>query len=412
MSDEIFEITLTDIANGGQALGRYGKKTIFVPYTIPGETIQAQVSADYGRYAFANGIKVLDVSVDRVLPRCPHFGAGRCGFCTWQHIDYPAQLALKSDIVSDQLSRIGGLENIEVPLTLPSATAWRYRHAATLYPAGTGRFGYRSTDGQNIFLIEECHIITPELLALIEQMDFDLPTLTRVMILDDGRDDRMLILSTNDDEAPSLEVDFKSSINLLLSDSVPVNLVGGLYLTYEILGRRYRVTAGSFFRSNIPQIETLIQVIQKWLKFDHHSILDLYSGVGVLAGAFARQVDLITCVENYASAVADAEHNLDEFDHIDLIEGDVIDVLPSLEESYYAALLDPPEDGIQKEVIDLLVEMALPHLIYISQEPATLARDARRLVDRGGYTLKQVQPIDFEPQTHRVVIVAHLTKES
>lgn len=413
-SDE-FELTLTDIANGGQAVGRTGGKTIFVPYTIPGETIIARILQDKGRYAFAEGVTLIEASGDRVIPRCPHFGPGKCGNCQWQHMDYPAQVALKTDLVIDQLERIGGYSDPPVEMTIPSPLAWGYSHQTVFYRTPDGKLGYKSTDGTTIIPIEECHIITPELLDLFEQFDLDLDTLNRVKMMENGvqpNAERLVIISTSDDQPPSLEIDFRASVNFLLSDNEPANLIGATHIIYTILGRPYRVTGGSFFRNNPAQIEVMLQVILQMLDLQGtESVLDLYSGVGVIAGTLAPHTSLITCVDSYPPAMTDAEENLAAFDHIDLIEGDVAEVLVNLEDPYEIAIVDPPLEGLTVEVIDALEAVQPATLIYISQDPAALSRDAKRLQARYNYRLMLAQPIDFDPQTYRIVTVAHFRKE-
>lgn len=402
----MFDLNITDIANGGQGIGRADGKTIFVPYTIPGEEVRVQIRDDRGRFAFADGVAVLDPSADRVSPRCPHFGPGRCGECQWQHIDYPAQLALKTDIVADQLERIGGFADVEVALTLPSPQQWTYRHDAILFPH-EGGFAFPAADGDGLFLIEVCHIITPELLALKEQLDFHLPTLTHVILRENGLGDLMVILSTSDDEAPELEVDLPASVNFLLSDDEPANLIGSTHLNYHLLGRTFRATAGSSLRGNLRQTEILLTTLREWLDLGgDESVLDLYSGVGLVAAMLAPDANLVTCVDNYPPAMTDAEENLKDFDNVDLIEGDVAGVLGALSEAYHAAILDPPADGMSKDAVDALESVLPPRLIYIADDPATLARDAKRLHERYDYRLGKVQPIDFEPQTFRSVSLA------
>ena len=288
------ELTITDIANGGQGIGRHDGKAIFVPYTIPGEDVAARITNDRGRYAFAEGVTLLNPSADRVLPRCPHFGLHKCGGCTWQHMDYPAQLALKTDIVLDQLARIGGFEDAPVEMAIPSPQEWAYRHEAVLYPMPDGKLGFRSTDPDRIMGVDECHIITPDLLATIPQIDLDLDTLTQVILRDNGQEDVMVILSTNDDEAPSLEIDLNASVNFLLQDNEPANLIGETHLRYQFLGKSYRVTAGSFLRPNIAQTELLMSLIRDWVDADDEDcVLDLYGGVGLFASVIAPDANLV-----------------------------------------------------------------------------------------------------------------------
>jgi 23S rRNA (uracil1939-C5)-methyltransferase len=141
-------------------------------------------------------------------------------------------------------------------------------------------------------------------------------------------------------------------------------------------------------------------------------VLDLYGGVGVFSAFMANNAGLVTLVESYPPTATDAEENLKEFENIDIIEGSVEDVLPSLIEAgeqYNAAIIDPPSKGLSKEAMAALVTLNIPKLVYISSDPASLARDAQHLCKRG-YKLKKVQPFDFAPQTYYIDAVALLEK--
>lgn len=410
MSNEI-TVTLTDIANGGQAIGRAEDKTLFVPFAIPGEEVVVRITDDKGRFAFAEGVRVLDPSADRVAPRCPHFGPHRCGKCHWQHIDYPAQIALKTDIVADQLARIGKFDEADVLMTLPAPAEWTYQTAARLHPTPDGKLGFLSNDIP--YQIDECHVVTPAIWNLIEQLEFDsLESVSYVEVRENGAGDLMVIISTSDDTPPALELDFKASINFLLSDGEPANLIGHTHLMHTILGQPTRITAGVTLRPNPAQVDLLLEVLNDWLLLDGtEGILDLYCGAGLYAAQLAPIANFITCVDSYPPALTDAEANLEAFDNINIIDGAVEDVLPDLPEAYDIAIVDPPPEGMSKDALDALGAAAPPRIIYIADDPAILARDCRRLQDRYGYNLGVVQPIDFQPQTYRVVTVANLRKD-
>lgn len=413
MSDQenAFEVELTAMAHGGSALGRYQNRTVFIPYTIPGERVLARTTTDKGRVIFAEGIKLIEASVDRVYPVCPHFGPGRCGRCQWQHIDYQAQLLLKQDVMADQLARVGGLqddtiEQILRPI-LASPEEWYYHHRITLRVTGAGDVGYLSASGDAVFLIQECHIIRPELMDLFTQFDFDMTGIDTLQLQLDSEGAHMIILKVTDEEdVPELQTDLTTSINVLLPDNEPINLVGDSALRYTIGERVFRVTAGSEFRSNLSQLPRLIEVVLGQLALTGtENVLDLYAGVGVFSAFVADQARRVTLIERYAPAVTDAEANLAAYDHIDLIEGAIEDVLPELEDRYDVAILDPSADGLSLPVLDQLKALKIPRLVYISADPATFARDAKKLIAHG-YHLIEVQPIDFSPQTYEIHAVS------
>lgn len=403
-----FELDLTTMAHGGSALGRYQGRTIFVPYALPGEHITARITQDKGRFAYAEGLTLLELSPDRVRPRCPHFGPGRCGGCHWQHIDYPAQLRFKEGIVRDQFARIGGLPDVLIPPMIPSPDPWQYRSHVTFSVTADGRLGFVSTDDRTVIPIEECHIIRPELLDLFEQLDLeDVPELDRVRLqVGSAGEDRMIVLGTKDDEPPEIEIDFPASVNFLPSDNAPVNLIGSTHVRYAVKGRTFRVTAGGFFQVNVLQAETLVDLVLERLNLQGgESVLDLYSGVGLFTAFLAERAETVTSVESYPPAVTDADENLAEFENIELIEGSVEDVLPQIEGPFDAAVVDPPRQGLEGAALDALIVHRPRTIVYVSCDPATLARDAKRLVAKG-YHVRDVQPIDMFPQTYHIEAVA------
>ncbi len=413
-NQDVFELELTGMAHGGSALGRHEGRMIFVPYAIPGERITARVTQDKGRFAYAQGVTMIEASEARVAPRCPHFGPGRCGGCQWQHIDYPAQLEFKQQVVTDQMARVGGFRDLTVHPTIASPDAWQYRSYITFHVTEDGQLGFVATDDQHILPIEECHIIRPELLDLFYSLDLEgITNLDRVRLqVGSASDDPSIIISTSDDEAPEIESDVPASVNFLFTDNEPVNLIGSSHVHYTIKSRTFRVTAGGFFQVNLPQAEVLVdQVLSRLDLKGTENVLDLYSGVGLFSAFLAEHAQSVTSIESYPPAVTDADENLSEFDNLDLIEGVVEDVLPDLEGPYEAVVLDPPRTGVEPSVIDALAEIAPQKIVYVSCDPATLARDAKRLVAKG-YRLLDVQPVDMFPQTFHIESVASFEKES
>ena len=415
VQEETFQLELITMAHGGSALGRHKDRTIFVPYTIPGEVIEARIVLDKGRIAFAEGLKLIEASADRVFPRCPHFGPKRCGRCQWQHIGYNAQLLLKQDVLADQLARIGGFEDADVQPVIPAPSLWNYNYQMTFVAGKDRQLGFPGADGVSVIPIDECHLLRPDLLAFYHTLDLEFTGL-RSLTLQIGFDGApMLILAVADEtDVPELATDFPASVNLLLPDHVPVNLIGDSHSRYTVGGREFRVTAGSYFRANIAQLDTLAALVVKLLDADANtSVLDLYAGVGLFSATLAPRVKLVTLVESYPPAVTDADKNLTDCENVDVIEGNVEDVLASLEEEtgaqYTAAILDPPSDGLSLEVIDILAANPIPRLVYVSSDPATLARDAKRLVQHG-YKLGAVHPIDLSPQTYYLDAVALLER--
>lgn len=405
-------LDIHDMAHGGSGLGAYRGRSVFVPYTIPGESITATISGGRGRALFARGQQLTAASRDRVEPRCPHFGQARCWGCQWQHIDYAAQLLLKQDVLADQLSRIGALPDklIETAMApiLPAPEQWAYNHSLSLARAEAGGWGLKRQE-RGIEAISECHLAHPDLLELLMELDLDYENAQR-LTLRRGSDGRlMLIFSIDDEDAPRLNTDLPISVNLILPDREPVNLVGDASSKFQIADRSYRVTAGAYMRTNVGALEGLIAEVMKAANLQgSERALDLYAGVGIFSAFLADGARLITLVESYPPAAGDADANLADFENVDVIEGSVESVLVDMireDARYDLALVDPPGSGLSEDVIPALRRLDVERIVYVSGNPAALARDSQRLM-AAGYRLAGIQPIDLAPQTYYIDAIA------
>ena len=412
LKGKVIALDIHDMAHGGSGLATYRGRSVFVPYTIPGESITATISGGRGRALFARGQQLTAASQDRVEPRCPHFGQARCWGCQWQHIDYAAQLLLKQDVLADQLSRIGGLPDklIETALApiLPAPEQWEYNHSLSLVRAEAGGWGLKRQE-RGIEAISECHLAHPDLLELLMELDLDYENAQR-LTLRRGSDGRlMLIFSIDDEDAPRLNTDLPLSVNLILPDREPVNLVGDASSKFQIADRSYRVTAGAYMRTNVGALEGLIAEVMKAANLQgSERALDLYAGVGIFSAFLADGARLVSLVESYPPAAGDADANLADFENVDVIEGSVESVLVDMireDARYDLALVDPPGSGLSEDVIPALRRLDVERIVYVSGNPAALARDSQRLME-AGYRLAKIQPIDLAPQTYYIDAIA------
>ena len=394
------------MAHGGDALGRDETgRVIFVPFTIPGEKASVEIVDDQERFAHARLLDLLEPSGERAEPRCPHFGV--CGACHWQHIEYEAQLKYKQEVVKDQLQRIGRLQDVEVEPTLANPEPWSYGVDVSFSPTPDGEnLGFWSPILEQVMAIEECHIIRPLLLELFQDLDMAFPGLRR-LTLRVGDDEALLVaLEVEDLEPPELVTDFPVSVALLLPDGTAANLVGDNHIVQAVKGRDFRVSAGSFFYASPPAAALLVDVVRGYAALTGaETVLDAYCGVGTLAAFLADDAAQVIGIEAAPDAVADAAANLEDSASAVLYEGSVEAVLPEIAVRPEVMIVDPPADGLSREVVEMLEVAELGRLIYVSSDPATLARDARQLHD-GGYELVEVQPIDMLPQTFRVLTVS------
>ncbi|MGC9334975.1 MAG: 23S rRNA (uracil(1939)-C(5))-methyltransferase RlmD [Anaerolineae bacterium] len=404
---DIVTVQLTKMAHGGDALGRHEGKVIFVPYTIPGETVRVRIVEDKGHYAFAQLIEVVEPSRHRVDPPCPYFGQGKCGGCQWQHIGYDAQLQLKAGILADQLERIGGVEKPRVHSTLPDESGWMYRNHAQFRPAREGGLGFKRVSSDDVIAIDYCMILHPLLSDLYGMIDLDVEGLVRLVLrVGTATDDRLIGFEMEGDMPPALVSDEAVSCVLLLNDGGYANLVGDNSVTEVVAERSYRVSATSFFQVNTLQAAELVRQAMAYLDLQgNETVLDAFCGVGLFTIHLAEQAELVIGVESSPSAVDDLLENTEGHDNIEIVEGIVEDVLPEITVPLDAALLDPPRGGIDRFALDALVELGPERIVYVSCDPATLARDAKRLRS-SGYRLIETQPVDLFPQTYHVESVS------
>ena len=398
----VIELELTDMAHGGSALGRHEGRVIFVPYAIPGEVVRVRLTEEHTRWARADLLDVVRASPHRVEPPCPYFGPGKCGGCQFQHIDYEGQVRFKQEVVADQLLRLGKLE-VDVEEGIGAAEPWSYRNNVQFHVADDGYLGFLTADTHNIIPVEDCLIIDPLLDEMWTAFDMHWPEIYRLSLrCGSATGDRMAIFELEAYEDFDIEVDFPISCILMMPDGEAVVLMGDTSLVEYVAGREYRISAGSFFQVNTAGAEALVALVRELLEpRSDHLLLDLYCGVGLFGLALAGEVGRVVGVESGAGAAADFRANAVALDNVDLLEGKAHQVLGGVEGPVDLVVLDPPRAGAGERVMGQVARLGPRRIAYVSCDPATLARDARHLVD-AGYRLQVVQPVDLFPQTFHV----------
>ncbi len=419
-------LDLTGIAHGGEAIGRHAGKVIFVPYALPGERVRARLVDERERWARAELVEVLSPAADRVDPPCPYFGPGLCGGCQWQHIRYERQLALKREIVADQLRRLGHLANPPVKPTIAVGEPFGYRNHVQLAISTEGRLGFRRADSHEVIPINRCLLLHPlldELHRALQLGDEEEPASEmagwlRQVILRAGvtTGQQLVIFETQGDQPPGLEVDLPVSCALITHDGQVRPLIGPPYTEEVVAGRVYRVSAGSFFQVNTPGAEVLVQLVRDYLEPQPgDTLLDAYCGVGLFGLALSDQVRHLIGIEENPLACEDFAWNARDYapQCVELHEGPVAEVLAVLParddrpegQQINLAVVDPPRSGVGEEALQELARLGPRRIAYVSCDPATLARDVEYL-QAGGYRLVEMQPVDLFPQTYHVESVS------
>lgn len=413
--DRVIELDLDGMAHGGEALGLHAGKRIFVPYAIPGERVRAEIIEEKERWARARLLAVLEPSRSRVEPPCPYFGPQGCGGCQWQHIAYERQAELKAEIVADQLRRLGHIPLPPVAdiiaLADPAGGLLTTGYANHVHFAisAEGKTGLTGASSLEVVPVDRCLLLHEQLDALHQALDVSWPGLEAISLRAGVNTGQALVLfESSGEDPPEVELDLPAACALLTGRGVQP-LVGDPWIEEVVGDRRYRVSAESFFPVNTTGAAALVEVVAAYADPRPSDVLlDLYCGVGLFGLALADSVAEVIGVEPSPAACDDFAHNVGERAHAELHEGEVEAVLPALVaqgQRADLALMSPPRSGAGPAVIQQIAALGPRRVVYVSSDPATLARDGVYLAG-AGYRLVEAQPVDLMPQTCRVETVA------
>jgi 23S rRNA (uracil1939-C5)-methyltransferase len=398
------EILLTTLAYGGDALGRLNDgRAVFVPFGLPGERVRVRVTEEKRGFARGELVEILEALPHRIMPRCKHFGV--CGGCHYQNLPYEEQLKIKTEILRDQLTRIGKIENPPLREMIASPDPWNYRNHVQFHLTEAGRLGYvgaGTSFAQGIIPITECHLPEESINSLWPQLEFEPQTnIERVSLRAGKDDDLMLVLESDTAESPELEIEAEISVAHVFEENAVV-IAGNDHIVIPVLGRDFHVSAASFFQVNTALAEKMVQHLLTCLPISLSTILlDVYCGVGLFSAFLAPKCERLIGIESSPSACEDFAINLDEFDNVELYEGLAEEIIPHLKAKPDIVLVDPPRAGLDKHVLDGILKLKPQVITYVSCDPSTLARDSKRMIE-GGYKLKQVTPFDLFPQTYHI----------
>ena len=407
-----YDLILEKFTYGGDAMGRLQDgRAVFIPFGLPGERVRVKLTAEKKNFARGEIIEILEVSKDRIQPKCIHFG--ECGGCHYQNLPYEKQLFAKTEILTDQLKRIGKIENPPVQAMVACPNPWNYRNHIQFSLYHDGRLGFQMPQANRVIPISECHLPEPSINSFWPQLKFDPGTdIERVSLRAGNEDDLMLMLESDSPEPPELEIEAGISVTHLYEENTVV-IAGTDHIFLRVLERDFKVSAASFFQVNTIMAEKMVNYLLTCLPVSlSTTLLDIYCGVGLFSAFFAPKCGRVIGIESSESACEDFVVNLDEFDNVELYEGLAEEVLPGLvgqigNLSY--TIVDPPRAGLDKQVVDEILKLTPQMIAYVSCDPSTLARDAARLI-KGGYSLKEVTPFDLFPQTYHIESISLFEK--
>jgi 23S rRNA (uracil1939-C5)-methyltransferase len=446
---DVIELAIDDLAFGGEAVGRVDGYVMFVRGGVPGDRLRVRVTETRARFGRAAIESVETPSPHRVAAPCPYFG--RCGGCRLQHMAYEAQLAFKAQQVRDCLERLGAVGAFELRPILPAPEPYGYRNKMefTVAPGPQGPvIGLHEADRYDVVLdIERCLLQSEPMNTLLGEVRtqvrarglgvWDQDTeqgLLRFVTLREGRRTGQAMVNvvaaapdvaTLSPLAEALKTRVPSTASVVLNvnakkAAVAVGseehvLLGGDHITESLGGLRFQISANSFFQTNTEQAERLFALVLQACELGGaETVIDLYSGTGAISLLLARRCRRVYGIEVAAAAVADAVGNarVNGIDNCTFLTGEVRYVLPALLRDGVRAdvvVADPPRAGFHPKALAALVTLAPARLVYVSCNPATLARDVGELL-RHGYRLEWVQPVDMFPQTPHIEAVARLRR--
>jgi 23S rRNA (uracil1939-C5)-methyltransferase len=430
----LITLDIESLAYGGDAIAHLEDgRTAFVHGAVPGDTVEAEVTEDRGRFVRAKTVSVVHPSPDRVQPPCPYFGV--CGGCSWQHVAYHAQLDAKRRMVVDALARIGHIAEAEqlVASTVPSPAQYGYRNKVELVvdvSTGRPRLGFHRAGSEEFVQVEEC-LLLPEkyrrapkalggaLRYIAGEQDFGL-TRVALRVGTNTRDAEVALWGApgpfpRRPVATTLGQALKTTslVRVLVKGPAKERKIAGVEVLSgkgawreRLLGTTMTVSAPSFFQVNTRAAESLVSLALDALGADGSDrVLDLFAGAGTFTLPLAEKAGEVVAVESASSAVRDLRRNLeDEGLWADVIGGDAGRELPAIGR-VDLALVDPPRSGLHAETVDALARTGARRIAYVSCDPATLARDAAALAD-SGYALERATPVDLFPQTFHVETLA------
>ncbi|MEW5945409.1 MAG: 23S rRNA (uracil(1939)-C(5))-methyltransferase RlmD [bacterium] len=444
----VVELEVEGLIYGGDGVARRDGLVFFVAGAAPGDLVRAQVARKKRKHREARVIEIIKPSPARTEPRCPHFG--ECGGCKLQHVVYETQLRCKESHVRDCLQRIGGIADPPVREITPMPDPWRCRNKME-FAFGSGGGGvvlglHPQGRFDTVIDVKQCFLLTPEASRILETArEFArrrnlAPYNPRthegflknlVLRTGGGGGEFMVCIVTTPREFPSADelaeavaacVPRVKSVwwyrNPLVSGVAIAGeadlLLGKETLSEEISGMKLRVSPESFMQVNARQTQALYSTIVSFAGLTGtETALDLYTGAGPIAMLLARSAKSVTGIESVPEAVRDANLNAAEngIQNVRFLCGQVEKLLPAAAAENpppHVVVADPPRAGIHKKVIRALLDIRPTRLVYVSCNPAALARDAAALLE-GGYRLADVQPVDMFPHTYHVEAVALLT---
>ena len=454
--DEV-ELFIDSVSFGGQGVGRIDDFVVFVNGAVAGDTVKAKIFRKKKHFAEAKTLEIVTSSPDRIKPRCRYFGS--CGGCKMQDVQYQAQLEYKRLNIADVFQRIGGFENVSIPLPLGSPKIFHYRNKMEFtFGDRAWLMDQNSLEEHPHFVlgmhvpqrfdkvldIDECYLQTPLASAIVNFVrifarESGLPPYSvkthegfwRFLVLRQCEHTKGLMINiiTRSENAPLMELlkteiqnrfpQVTSLINgiskkqsqVAFSD-YEILLLGASTITERVGFYEFEISSNSFFQTNTLGAEVLYKTVLELSELKGNEVLyDLYCGTGSIALYLSRHVKNVIGIELVENAVENAKRNAlhNRVENCEFVSGDMRFVLKTLIHRPDVIIVDPPRSGMHDDVTKTLLEIGAPKIVYVSCNPSTQARDLSILC-RDQYRIDRVQPVDMFPHTYHIENVVLLLR--
>lgn len=447
--NDIIEVKFEDMTHDGSGVAKIDGYTLFVPFGLPGERANVKVLKTKKNYGYGKLLDVITESEFRVTPECLIYD--RCGGCQLQHMSDEGQLLYKHKQVKDALVRIGHLNDVTVHPVIGMDNPWRYRNKGQV-PVGEDNgslmTGFYQKGSHRIVPMEECLIqeeandnvirVVRKLASKLGIRAYDEKNhrgVIRHIIAKYGRKtgEVMVVIITRTKDLPHKNrlieqivehiPNVKSIVhnvnpkrtNVIFGDET--NVIWGEPYIYDYIGDiKFAISARSFYQVNPIQTKVLYDKALEYAQLTgNETVIDAYCGIGTISLFLAQQAKKVYGVEVVGQAIADAKRNarLNGIENAEFFVGEAEKVIPWWHKQGIQAdviVVDPPRKGCDEALLNTIIDMKPKRVVYVSCNPATLARDLRILED-GGFETKEVQPVDMFPQTGHVELVALMSRE-
>ena len=447
MLNDIVEIEISDVTREGMGIGHYDGMAVFVENAVPGDVVLCKITKQKKSFALGSIVKILNASKSRIKSECAF--SNSCGGCTFWDMDYATELQIKARWVTDALKRIGKIDAEVLPI-IGAPSIYNYRNK-TQFPVGKDAkgktiSGFYARGSHDIVSIDDCKISSASAniaANIIRDFidNFSIPTydektkvgLIRHIYIRTSKlsDEVVVILVVNRNTLPHHEEliqELKDSLkgfcglvlnineedtNLVLGEKC-VTLYGKDYIKDELLGVEFHVSPLSFYQVNSRQAENIYELVRCYADLSKSdTVLDLYCGIGTMALIMAKDAGKAVGIEIVREAVEDAKlcaklNNIENAEFICSDASNAVALLKARNLKPNVIIVDPPRKGCDAETLKAISDLSPQKLIYVSCDPATLARDLKILAE-SGFEVKSCQPFDMFPRTPHVECVALMT---